>query len=74
MDEYVVGQHIEVCDDIDYTIRTGATIALVETDSDIPQIKWLYLVSDNRKMNVQVDQRIGNYWRIIENVSAKIVA
>ena len=74
MDEYVVGQHIEVCDDIDYTIRNGATIALIESDSDIPQIKWLYLISDNHEMNVHVDQRIGNYWRIIENVSVKIVA
>ena len=65
----MIGDIIEIIDNIDYSIITTGTIRMIEPDNEDPELKWFYIRANDDRLNIQFDPRIGNYWRIIENKS-----
>ena len=59
---FYIGDIVEVLDEIDCETKTIATIKLIEQDEDFNNIFYLYLIANEEALNVNIDQRIGNYW------------
>ena len=68
---FQIGDIVEVADKIDpeNNPKVTATIKFIEQDTDIPEIFWLYLVSNDETMNTNFDSRIGNFWDMSVNMS-----
>lgn len=64
---YGIGDIVEVIDQIDCETLTTATIRMIEPDSNIDTLFWLYLIANNESINMNYDPRIGNFWRLIAN-------
>lgn len=71
-ERYDAGDIVEIIDQIDHETLTTATIKLVEQDDDIPEIFWLYLVSNKEEDNTHFDSKIGYFWRLIANTEPYI--
>jgi hypothetical protein len=69
---FYIGDIVEVLDEIDCETKTIATIKLIEQDEDFNNIFYLYLIANEEALNVNIDQRIGNYWKIISSTSEYI--
>lgn len=69
---FYIGDIVEVLDEIDCETKTIATIKLIEQDEDFNNIFYLYLIANEEALNVNIDQRIGNYWKIISSTNEYI--
>lgn len=68
-----VGDIVSIVDNVDLDTTTTATIRLIEQDNDMEGLFWYYLVANKEEYNSNFDPRIGNFWRIIENISPLIM-
>lgn len=69
---FYIGDIVEVLDEIDCETKTIATIKLIEQDENFNNIFYLYLIANEEALNVNINQRIGNYWKIISSTSEYI--
>lgn len=67
--EFQIGDIVEVADKLDTDIKVTATVKYIEKDDEIPDLYWLYLVSNDISMNINFDSRIGNFWDMSANTS-----
>ena len=67
------GDVIDIIDDIDYDIIHTCTVRLVEKDEEIDGLYYYYVRSNDENENINYDNRIGTFWRLIESNSEKII-
>lgn len=66
------GDIVEITDRIDCKSTTIATVKGIEEDEEIKGIFYLYLVANEEALNNKFENKIGNYWEIIESTSPYI--
>lgn len=60
---------ITIIDDIT-GIEGHGTVVMIEPDPEMPDISWIYCVSDNPEMNIQYEPKLNAMiWRIIASIS-----
>lgn len=69
----VIGNIIEILDDIDYSISNTGTVRLIEKDDSAQDLYWLYIRANDEELNIIPDPRIGLFWKMIESNSNKII-
>lgn len=69
---YNIGDIVEIIDAINDDVVYYGTVRLIEEDNEIPGLFWLYIRANDEELNVNIDQRIGEYFIIIEDCNSRI--
>lgn len=70
--DYNIGDVVYVEDLINDEIIYYGTVRLIEEDNEIPGLFWLYIRANDEELNVNIDQRIGEYFVIIEDCNSRV--
>lgn len=66
------GDIVSILDKIDGESTIIATVRAIEADDEIDGLYWLYLIANESILNDKFDNKIGNFWTIIESNSPYI--
>lgn len=70
--EYNVGDCVVLTDLVDPDIAEIGTIKLIEKDEEIEDLNWIYIRANKEELNDKFDDKIGNFYAIVEHVSNRL--
>lgn len=70
--EYKVGDCVLLTDLVDPDIAEMGTIKFIEEDNEIQDLYWIYIRANKEELNDKFDDKIGNFYDIVEHVSNRL--
>lgn len=69
---YNLGDCVLLIDLVDPDTAEIGTIKFIEQDDEIEDLYWIYIRANKEELNDKIDDKIGNYYAIVEHTSNRL--